>query len=200
MIRINLLPVREVELAATRRQEITLATLLLVLIVLFAVGFHLRQGGNLQAADEDLARLEAGMQKLRNATKEVGQLEKNKKDLEAKLKVIADLQRKKMGPVHILDNLSASTPEQLWLTEFVDTAGSVSFTGMAVDNQTIASLLRALSGSSYFSNVDLVETSRMEQTGGLPPLMKFMVKAQLTYSGRPEKEKETERGDRDKSP
>lgn len=140
------------------------------------------------------------MQKLRNATKEVGQLEKNKKDLEAKLKVIADLQRKKMGPVHILDNLSASTPEQLWLTEFVDTAGSVSFTGMAVDNQTIASLLRALSGSSYFSNVDLVETSRMEQTGGLPPLMKFMVKAQLTYSGRPEKEKETERGDRDKSP
>lgn len=186
MIRINLLPVREVELAASRHQEITFASLLLVLTLLAIVFVHLLQGRRLRAADEELAHVEASVQKLNAVTKEVNRLIEDRKDLEAKLRVIADLHRKKMGPVHVLDNLSVSTPEQLWLTEFVDTAGTATLTGTAVDNQTIASFLRALSGSSYFSNVELVETSQVEQ-GGVP-LMKFIVKAQLTYSGQPKEE------------
>lgn len=186
MIHINLLPMREVELAATRRQEITLGVLLLVLTFVITAFFHLLQGRRLQAADEELARVEASLQELRTVTKEVSRLRNDKKELEAKLKVIADLQHKKMGPVRVLDNLGASTPQQLWLTEFVDAAGAATFSGMAADNQTIASFMRALSSSSYFSNVDLVETSQVAQGEGLPPLMRFTVTAQLTYLGRSE--------------
>ena len=186
MIHINLLPVREQERVIARRQETTLATLFLVLILAVIAFFHLLQGRHLQAASEDLERLEASVQQLRTITKEVSRLRKDKNELEAKLKTIADLHRKKMGPVHVLDNLSASTPEQLWITTFVDARGAATLNGMAVDNQTIASFMRALSDSSHFSNVDLVETSRVEQGKGLPALVRFVVKAQLTYMGQQE--------------
>jgi len=192
MIRINLLPMREVELAIARRQELSLAVLSLVLTLVVILFFHLWQGGRLGAVEEELAGIEANLQKLRTVTKEVSRLRSDKKDLKAKLKVIADLQRKKMGPVQVLDHLSARTPEQLWLTQFVEASGAATLTGMAADNQTIASFMRALSGSSYFDQVDLVEASRVEQGEELPSLMQFTIKAQISYLGRPETETEPE--------
>ncbi len=192
MIRINLLPVREAEQAATQRQEISLGALILVLTLVLLAFFHLLQGRRIRAASEELARQEASVQQLRAVTQEVRQLKRDKKELEEKLKVIANLHRKKAGPVYILDNLSASTPEQLWLTEFVDAGGAATLSGLAADNQTIAAFMRSLSGSSYFSNIDLVETSQVEQGQGVPPLMRFIVRAQLSYLGQTETETEAE--------
>jgi type IV pilus assembly protein PilN len=192
MIRINLLPVREAEQAATQRQEITLGALIFVLTVVLIAFFHLLQGQRIRAASEELARHEASVQQLRAVTQEVRQLKRDKKELEEKLKVIANLHRKKAGPVYILDNLSASTPAQLWLTEFVDAGGAATLSGLAADNQTIAAFMRMLSGSAYFSNVDLVETSQIEQGQGVPPLMRFTVRAQLSYLGQTETETEAE--------
>ncbi|MBI3302285.1 MAG: PilN domain-containing protein, partial [Deltaproteobacteria bacterium] len=85
-----------------------------------------------------------------------------KKDLEDKIRVVRLLTspERRAASVHILDDLSASTPEQLWLTEFAEAKGVAKISGKAVDNQTIAAFARNLSGSRYFQKVEIRETSQ----------------------------------------
>jgi len=57
---------------------------------------------------------------------------------------------RRSASVHILDDLSSSTPEYLWLTDFTELKGAAKINGRAVDNQTIASFARDLARSKYF--------------------------------------------------
>jgi type IV pilus assembly protein PilN len=78
-----------------------------------------------------------------------------------------------------MESLSGATPPRLWLTEFKENAGSLAVNGMAVDNQTVADFLKALSTSAYFKDVELVESSQAEQDKLL--LKKFSVRSRLVY-------------------
>ena len=111
--------------------------------------------------------------------KEVGDLQQKVKALEQKIKVIDDLTKKKVGPVKVLESLSLATPSRLWLTEFKENGGNLTVSGLAVDNQTVADFLKALSTFAYFNNVDLIETTQVEEQG--VPLKKFTIKSQLSY-------------------
>ena len=82
-----------------------------------------------------------------------------------KLRVIGQLERKKVGPVRILAGLSEATPEKLWLTEFADAGGTLKLTGLGVDEQTVADFMRRLGTLSFFRTVDLDETSQVTQDG-----------------------------------
>ena len=64
--------------------------------------------------------------------------------------------------MRILEDLSSSAPDKLWLVDFSDINAQATITGMALDNQTIATFMRNLQGSKYFYEVDLVETSQSE--------------------------------------
>jgi len=74
-------------------------------------------------------------------------------------------------------------PSRLWLTDFKESGGSLSLTGLAVDNQTVADFLKALATFPYFNNVDLIETTQSELEG--VALKKFSIKSQLLYQPPP---------------
>ena len=116
---------------------------------------------------------------LESRAKEVTELQKNIGELKQKVKVIDDLSKKKVGPVRVMESLSGATPVRLWLTEFKENAGNLSLNGMAVDNQTVADFLKALSSTAYFKDVELVETSQAEQDKLL--LKKFSLRSRLIY-------------------
>jgi type IV pilus assembly protein PilN len=97
------------------------------------------------------------------------------------LKTIALLEEKKVGPVHILSDLSKAAPDQVWLLDFTEVGGAATLTGMALDNQTVANFMSTLSSSPYFTGVDLVETTQSDQDG--VALKRFVVRARLSYSG-----------------
>src|ERR1041384_2620953 len=163
MIRINLLPVKQAAQAERQRQELTRAGLALLLLVVLAVAIRIQQGRELAAADS-----------------RIGELENAKKALDAKLKVISDLGRKRVGPVGVMNDLAKATPDRVWLTDFTENGGVTTITGQAVDNQIVAEFLRNLSTSPYFTSVDLVETTQ-DQVGEIK-LRKFIVKATINYA------------------
>ena len=88
------------------------------------------------------------------------ELDRLKREVQTKLRIIQDLNRKRVGPSRVLDDLSAATPDNLWLIDFGENNGQATFTGLALDNETIARFMRQLQDSPYFYGVDLVETSR----------------------------------------
>ncbi|MFN8625439.1 MAG: PilN domain-containing protein [Candidatus Binatia bacterium] len=188
MIRINLLPTKEAQRAFDRRQQLSLAALGFLMAVLFMVVPYMLQTRRLTNLDNEISQLRTELAKLDEQTREVRDLDKKRAELEAKLKVIDDLKQKRVGPVHIIEDLSTATPEKLWLVEFADVNALATITGLALDNQTIATFMRQLQSSKYFFDVDLVETSQSEALrapagGEGARFKKFIVKAHVDYLG-----------------
>lgn len=179
MIRINLLPVRETAAEFGRRQELTVAIGILGLTVIVLAGLYWIQFRNVSASEAELANLRQELGALDAKAKGVGELEKKVADLKDKLKVIDTLNKKKTGPVRVMESLSAAMPARLWLTQFREASGNATIDGLAVDNQTIAEFMKALANSVYFNNVELVETAQTELEG--VPLKRFSLNSRIIY-------------------
>jgi Tfp pilus assembly protein PilN len=111
--------------------------------------------------------------------KEIGDLQIKIKDFASKHKVIDDLNQKKIGPVKVMESLSAATPPTLWLTEFKETNGSSNIRGLALDNQTVAVFLNTLARTGQFKDVELIETVQADEKSG--PYKKFAIRAGVLY-------------------
>jgi len=183
MIRVNLLPMRQIKAEFGRRQELTLAGISLGLTIILLLVVYMSQSTRLSGLEKDLAGLNKEVASLDAQVKGKKGEEKKISELKEKIKVIESLKKNKTGPVRVMETLSASIPTRLWLTQFKETGGSLTLSGMAVDNQTIARFLKALSNSVYFKNVDLVETSQINQRGST--LKKFSIRSSLIYQSPP---------------
>ena len=188
MIHINLLPTKEAQRAFDRRQQLSVAALGFLLAVLVMVVPYIVQTHKLSSLDQEISELRTELAKLDEQTREVRDLDKRRIELQAKLKVVDDLKQKRVGPLRVLEDLSAATPEKLWLVEFSDMNAAATITGLALDNQTIAMFMRQLQSSHYFFDVDLVETSQSEPMRGAvggegARFKKFIIKAHLDYLG-----------------
>jgi type IV pilus assembly protein PilN len=181
MIRINLLPVEDAQRAAGRRQELALGSLIIAVAVLGLVAAHLWQGVRVGSARRELRRLTNDLVTIQGPYTDALKIEQQKQELREKLRVIGQLEAKKVGPVLVLADLSAATPDKLWLTEFADTSGALKLTGLGADEQTVADFLRRLGGLPLFQSVDLDETSQVDVDGA--KLKKFVIRAQINYGG-----------------
>jgi type IV pilus assembly protein PilN len=183
MIRINLLSLRDSEREVGRRAEGRLIVLggALAVTVLFAVEVWSRLAvGPVRA---EYAELQSRVKALDSQTAELTELQKKKSELDAKLKTINELQQRRVGPAKALADLSDAAPDRVWLLDFTEDNGAATITGLAFDNQTIATFMRNLGTSKYFVDVDLVETTQTAQKDA--QLKKFVVKARLSYIGQP---------------
>ncbi len=179
MIRINLLPVKALRAEVTRRREIVIGAVVLGAVLALLIGTHIYQALELSGLQTELASLRADLQALNVKIKEVGDLQNKIKDLRSKNKIIENLNKKKSGPVLVMENLSSATPNSLWLTDLRESGGNVTMNGLAVDNQTIADFMKAIALSKHFNNVELVETT--QGAGPTASLKKFSIRTGVLY-------------------
>ena len=179
MIRINLLPIKQLQAEVTRRREIIIASVVLGSLLVVLLGTYLYQWSQLTALEDELAALRSELQALNTKVKEVGDLQVKIKDLRGKQKIIEELNGKKSGPVLVMASLSRATPASLWLTDLRESAGNVTMNGLAVDNETVADFMRSLAASKHFSNVELIET--VEGPRATSSLKKFSIKTRVIY-------------------
>ncbi|HYY05673.1 MAG TPA: PilN domain-containing protein [Candidatus Limnocylindria bacterium] len=179
MIRINLLPVEEAARAAGRRENLALGTLVFGIAVAGFVAAHVWQGLRSSSAHRELVRVQTQLKAIEGPYANALHIEQQKQELREKLRVIGQLEAKKVGPVRILADLSSATPDKLWLTDFSDQGGTLRLTGIGVDEQTVADFLRRLGMLPFFQNVDLDEASQVDQDGA--KLKKFVIRGRIDY-------------------
>jgi type IV pilus assembly protein PilN len=193
MTRINLLPVKEAQIATQRRQQVSVAVLGLCLVALLMVVPYVLQKRQIARLDAEMEELRVEVARYEELTKEAKDLEKKRKELQAKLDVIEDLDKKRVGPTRVLLDLSGAVPEKLWVEDFTETGGMASVVGWALDNQTVAAFMRQLEVSDYFDNVDLTEAAQPEGTeqvrsfasdAGTVRFKRFVIKATVNYFGK----------------
>ena len=186
MIRINLLPGEEAERAAGRRQNLALGTLVFGVAVAGLVAAHLWQGLRSSSVHHELSRVQTELKAIEGPYADALRIEQQKQELREKLRVIGQLEAKKVGPVRILADLSSATPDKLWLTDFSDQGGTLRLTGIGVDEQTVADFLRRLGMLPFLQSVDLDEASQIDQDGA--KLKKFVISGQVDFAAAaPEK-------------
>lgn len=177
MIKINLLPVRAAKKKETLRQQISIAALSLVFLIIMIGYFHF---GISKRITEVNAQIDAAKMELTKTKAQIGEVSKfkeAKKVLEDKLGVIATLKKGKAGPVKMLDDLSMVTPDKLWISSFKEKEAGISVEGLAISNEVIAKLMTELEKSPFFKDIELVVTEQVEQAG--MKLKKFSLTGKL---------------------
>jgi len=74
----------------------------------------------------------------------VDKINARKKDVQAKLAILADLRKQRTGPVRMLDALSTAIPKKVWLTTFDEKSSAVKMTGRAISHEDVAEFMRGL--------------------------------------------------------
>jgi type IV pilus assembly protein PilN len=86
---------------------------------------------------------------LKEKVKEVESFESNKKSYEEKIGIIEQLRKNQVGPVRLLDDLSQSLPDRVWLTSLLEQSGKVELEGKAVTNAEIVEFINNLKASRH---------------------------------------------------
>jgi type IV pilus assembly protein PilN len=161
MIRINLLPVRELQKQAQLRQQLYVFAAIAV-VVLIGVGLTwVMDRRALAVLEEEKAGLQVELERLKPIITEVNALEQREKLLHARLNTIQRLRGNQRGPVRVFDELSRNLPEQAWLEAIDEGGGVYKVAGYALTNFAVADLLRNLQRSSEFTGVDLVSSEQV---------------------------------------
>ena len=166
MIRINLLPVRQMKQKARARQQLFAGGLVLcaVIVLLILGGVYL--GTKVSGLESKITLLETRKKELQKTLDLIVKLEQQKALVEKQIGIVQELEDKSILTVRILDEVARITPhERMWLTSLDQGGGSLKINGMALDNRTIAKYLEDLKDSEYISNVTLVSSSLTKYAG-----------------------------------
>jgi type IV pilus assembly protein PilN len=161
MIRINLLPIREIKKQAALRHQLDIFAAALVAMVV-AVGLvWLLDQRTLGQLETEKAGWRIELDRLKPIVDEVNALEQRETFLNTRIETIRRLRSNQRGPVHVLDELSRNLPEQTWLETIDEAAGIYKVGGFALTNFAVADLLRNLQRSKEFAGVDLVSSEQV---------------------------------------
>lgn len=159
MIRINLLPFRAARKKENIRRQISIYVLMVAFLFIAMIYFFIERTSTLNGLKEEEQRLQVELKTYEATIKRIAELEKKIKEIRAKLDVIKELERNKTGPVRLLDEIATAVPkEKLWLTSFKEARGTLTLTGTAMDNETVALFMTNLEQSEHISNVELQST------------------------------------------
>lgn len=159
MIRINLLPFRAARKKENIKRQMSIFALLVALVLILTAYSYLQLNIKVGNLKNEEGRIQIELVKLEETIKEIGRLEKQIKEIRAKLTVIKRLEENKAGPVHLLEEVSAAVPkDKLWLKSFQENKGILKLEGTAMDNETVAEFMTNLESSDYINTVDLGST------------------------------------------
>lgn len=144
MIRINLLPVRQVQKREAGRQYIVVL-LGLTIIALIGNGYwYFTRAGERDDRARKLADTNARIQQLEKVIGEVNNLNKRKQEVEDKLAVLDTLRKQRGGPVKLLDALATAIPKKVWMTSFDEKGGAVKILGGGESFDDVSEFMRGL--------------------------------------------------------
>lgn len=144
MIRINLLPVRQVQKREQGRQFIVLMVGTLIIAGAANAYWYTWMDGKRATAQRRLDDTNASIDRLEKVIGEVNNLAKRKKEVEEKLSVLDKLTRQRAGPVKMLDALATATPKKVWISSFEDKGGAATLVGAAESYDDVSEFMRAL--------------------------------------------------------
>ncbi|UCC13874.1 MAG: PilN domain-containing protein [Gammaproteobacteria bacterium] len=166
MPRINLLPWRE-ELRKQRQKNFAAGAVAAVVaagLVTLLTGFIVQgqidhQNARNQRLEQEIARLDALIEEIRN-------LERQKERLLARMEIIEELQRRRPESVHLFDQLARILPDGVFYNVVQQTTNRVEIRGLAESSTRVSALMRNIEDSEWLKEPRL-EVVESDDDGGV---------------------------------
>ena len=195
MIRINLLAV---DRERTKRrpsagtsgpqltqQRITLACSLILVLTLLGIGWWY-WSLKLQSdrIEDDIVTSQKETARLRTLIQQVQTNDARRAQLQQRVALIEELRKGREGPVRMLDEISRSLPDMLWLTQVKQQGADLTITGRCMSLTALSDFVDNLKLGGYFKPVEILDS----QVEGTPPagasgLTRFSIKATFVTPG-----------------
>ena len=188
MIRINLLGG---EKKAVRRapafdigKRITLGCSLLLAIAAGGVGWwYWSLKTEAETVEAEIVAAQQEVARLRPIIAEVSTFEARRQQLQQRVQLIEQLRKGQGIPVQMLDQVSRSLPEMLWLTTMQQKGPDLTIEGRSTTLVALSDFVGNLGASEFFKKPIEIVNSQVEARSGAqqsgPELIRFTVKAQL---------------------
>jgi type IV pilus assembly protein PilN len=161
MIRINLLPYREMRRKADIRRQIVILVSSALIFFLIIGSIQLYMSISIRNLEGEVKSAGEKLRVLVELTGDIDKFKKDKEIMERKVEIIENLEKNRKDPVRILDELSIRIPaRQIWLTSIEKNGTYLKLEGVAVNNPAIALFMKTLEASSYIESVDLVSSRK----------------------------------------
>ena len=185
MIRINLLSVererkKKTRVVITSAQRATIGATVILLATVLGVGWwfwSLRQRSI--TVDEEIAQAEVQSQQLRSVLAKVQKFEARKAQLQQRVSLIEQLRSGQSAPVHVLDEISKSLPDRLWLTDMTQVGSEFTISGMTTSMTAVSDFIANLESTRWFKRPVEIVDSQVQSDAKIGDLVKFSIKAQF---------------------
>jgi type IV pilus assembly protein PilN len=147
MIKINLLSSQKVKKTRKKieiQSQLIFAAVVISVIILGCGYVWILLSESVNHLQSDRAKLTAELSILKTKVKEVENYERDKKVVEEKIKVIEQLRRNQSIPVLLLDEVSKSLPERVWLVNLIQQGETIDLDGKALTNSEIVDFINNL--------------------------------------------------------
>jgi type IV pilus assembly protein PilN len=185
MIRINLLAVERARSKKSRvlipaAHRVTLgASLILIATILGIAWWFLSLRQQSAQLDQEIASAESETLRLRSVLAQVQKFESRKAQLTQRVTLIEQLRRGQSAPVHVIDEISKSLPERLWLTELKQTGTDFTISGFTPSLPSLSDFVANLEATKWFKRPVEILDSQVQTDPKSGDLVKFSIKGTL---------------------
>lgn len=175
MIRINLLPYPERKPALVVDFYVFVLFFLVLLVLSGASYYYVNKRiWDLNAKIDDRKKRIAALE---GVYREYLTMEKEKKEIEKRLKVVSMIKKGRALPARMLYDLTTLTRDTLWLRSIKKTDLKVQIEGRAIENESIADFTEEFSRLPYVKNAELIKVEEVVEEG--LAVKKFVVEAEF---------------------
>jgi type IV pilus assembly protein PilN len=186
LIRINLLSVerervnRKVTLPIG--QKISAGCSLIPVAAALVVGWwYWELQGQRAALNQQIADAERERTRLQSIIEQVQEFEARGAQLQQRVSLIERLREGQLEPVRLLDHVSRSLPDTMWLTQLRQQGPEVAIEGRCTSLNALSDFVSGLEGSSLFLRPVEIVNGRIEPPeAGAPRVIQFSVKARMS--------------------
>lgn len=160
MLKINLLPIRQLKKRAKAINQITSAVFVFFCILALLGVVGLFQSNSIKATQQRISVLQIEKSKYDKILRDIKKLTDEITELNRKIGVINTLNEESSLTVHIMDEVTKQIDnDRVWLTSFRQSGSTLTLDGAALDNESVAQFMDSLLESPYINNVVLGSSS-----------------------------------------
>ncbi|MEJ2718349.1 MAG: PilN domain-containing protein [Deltaproteobacteria bacterium] len=183
MVKINLLPIRQMLRTRELKQFATLAVAILLITILAMTGTYWWLSTKVSSLQAEQRQQQSKLNQLKRKNKEINKLKAEIARLQRQVDTIKKLTRIRNTPAPFMAALSIAIPDEVWLSSISKTGKRFSLVGKGVDNTVVVNFVHRLqkikqgftlkhpwldsadkNEKSFFSRVKLVQIVRKGAT------------------------------------
>ncbi len=165
MIRISLIPYREARRQKRFQAIVTAWGIVAVLGLGTAFWVDSLMTDRIKALKAQEIENTATIASLDRRLGEIKDIESKKKKIQDRMSAIRDLNQLRVLLIHVLDEVTNTIPEKIWLTRLETKQNSLRLTGLAQSNALVADFMQRMESSPYFANIELAQVTQVVMKG-----------------------------------